>query len=137
MKQAWLQLELALSSLYILLMIVFAIFSNEGRFLGAIMLFFLGIWQYGNALIWIIAGDRIRVRYFVSATIFLVFLVFFSNIDIDINADSRSEVLAFLFFLLCTLSLAIWYQLNTYRHIQTLNKEEDQLGEGEENTELS
>lgn len=113
----------SLGSIYILIMIAWAIPSNEGRFFALIMLFFLGIWQYLSAFIWIVRGDKRRRQYFLWATVYLLF----SLVGIYTGLNKRFEYLAYAAFVTLPVSLAIWYQIISYRHYQSMeNKKQSE-----------
>ena len=119
MKKNTLLTQNFVSSLYILLMIGLAIPYIEGRFFSLIMLFFLGVWQYWSALIWIISGDKRRRHYFLWATTYLLV----SLVGIYTGLNERFEYLANAAFLTLPVSLAIWYQIIAYRHYQSMEDE--------------
>ena len=125
MKKNTLLAQNFVSSLYILLMIGLAIPNNEGRFFSVIMLFFLGVWQYWSALIWIISGDKRRRHYFLWANTYLLL----SLIGIYTGLNERFEYLAYAAFLTMPVSLAIWYQIIAYRHYQSMEDEKQSADE--------
>lgn len=125
MKKTTLLTQNFVGSLYILLMIGLAIPNNEGRFFSVIMLFFLGVWQYWCAFIWIVSGDKRRMQYFLWATIYLLF----SLVGIYTGFNKRFEYLAYAAFVTLPVSLAIWYQIIAYRHYQSIEDEKQSADE--------
>ncbi len=112
MKKALLLIESTTSFIYTLLLITMAIANNEGRFFALIMLFFLGVWQYGSALIWVICGDSRRRTYFLFASSYLLL----SLISVYGEFGKRFETLVYSAFITIPISLAIWYQVITCKH---------------------
>lgn len=112
MKKALLLIESTTSFIYTLLLITMAIANNEGRFFALIMLFFLGVWQYGSALIWVICGDGRRRTYFLFASSYLLL----SLISVYGEFGKRFEMLVYSAFITIPISLAIWYQVITCKH---------------------
>ena len=123
MKKAFLLIESTTSFIYTLLLITMAIANNEGRFFALIMLFFLGVWQYGSALIWVICGDSRRRTYFLFASSYLLL----SLISVYGKFGKRFEVLVYGAFITIPISLAIWYQIIAHRHYQSLENEDKVL----------
>lgn len=123
MKKALLLIESTTSFIYTLLLVTFAIANNEGRFFALIMLFFLGVWQYGSALIWVICGDRRRRTYFLSASSYLLLFL----ISVYGEFGKRFEMLVYGAFITIPISLAIWYQTIAYRHYRSLENDDKVL----------
>lgn len=114
-----------IGSLYIFLLIALAISNDSGRVLSVIMLFFLGVWQYWCAFIWIISGDKRRRNYFLWASTYLLL----SLIGIYTGLNERFEYLAYAAFVTLPISLAIWYQIIAYRHYQSMEDEKQSADE--------
>lgn len=112
MKKYWLLFESAVGIFYMMIMLIAATVSFNGQALAMVMAFFLGVWQYGGGLIWIIGGDKRRKNYFFCASAYL-FLLFTGAY---LGLIQRFEIATMVTSLTIPPTLAIWYQVITCKH---------------------
>jgi hypothetical protein len=113
MKKYWLLFESAAGIFYMMIMLIAAmVFSLNGQALAMVMAFFLGVWQYGGGLIWIVGGDKRRKNYFFYTSTYL-FLLF---TGVYLGLVQRFEIATMVTSLTIPPALAIWYQVITCKH---------------------